>query len=177
MSNWIDTEYLLFGDKDSLKEVENKIKSTKDGSYKKVAASFNYLDGYDIYGYIEALNLCEPEDSDCYLQVYTYTVRYDNSLIEFICDMYKLRYLFFSEHSANDFYITNDRERKYFSTRFIVLSTNGDCCSYATYEEASADLFERIGITYLGWDRNEAIADYNQKNPNNYVSFIEMKVV
>jgi len=179
MPNWVTTDYLLFGNTNTLREVGEKIKKGYYGNYQHIGKEFGNAEvdkEYDVRDTVEDCELLEYSD-EVMLQITTSTANsYSHGLIDFICAKYGLNYIFFSENAADELYVTNDYKGRYFPDRYIVSQFNGECW-HVTYEQAVADLIDRIGVKYLAWKVEDAVDDYNSKHTDDYVSFIEVKLV
>lgn len=189
MPNWCFTSYIFEGKKEEIADLHKKLQSLGELPTPLVENGFGKLwlgcvvmllggdwNGVNCRG--EICNLEEPEETT--LSLSTSTAWDDMSEVwDFVLKQYpSIKYYFCAEESGNCYYVTNDKEGKFFSDRFIVEQNDTETGYHSNESELFADIASRTGVPITsGEEMENAIEQYNKTHENKNIYVNEYAVV
>lgn len=172
MANWCLSVYIFEGAREEVEDLLEKLTALQQREISLVENGF----GKNWLGNVVKVYGGDPESIECRGSYESPVVR-DGVLVvdtetawnemrptwDFVCQQYKtLRYYFKAEESGNEYYVTNDADKKYFPERYILEQNEADTEYFETETAFFAAVAERTGTKINSWDTmQEAIENYN----------------
>ena len=189
MPNWCLTNYVFEGEKEEIQDLYNKLISLEEMKEPLAKSDFGKrwlgcvvtLFGGNrkeikCRGYFAELE----KTSDITISFYTETAWVDMPEVwELVLSHYEnIKCYFYAEEPGNAYYATNDAERKYFSTRFIVEQSEEDTEYYDDEPDLFSNIASRTGENVMNREEmNKVLERYNEAHSDNEIFVNEYSVI
>lgn len=175
MANWCSSLYIFEGDTTEIKDIFDKLSSLQVRETSLMENGF----GKNWLGNIVALLGGNPDEVACRGTYESVEISNDTLVLytdtawdemrptwDFVCQQYKtLRYYFRAEEPGGEYFVTNDRERKYFPDRYLLEQNEQEPMYFETEAALFAEVEKRTDTSIRNWDAMQAVIDeYNEND-------------